>query len=77
MGAGDLRAQTEQVFKNLQRALAAAGARVEDLVKSTVFVVNYKPADREVIAEVRSRFMAARHRRPARWWACRRWWCPS
>jgi enamine deaminase RidA (YjgF/YER057c/UK114 family) len=57
VGAGDLRAQTEQVFKNLQRALAAAGARVEDLVKFTVFVVNFKPGDREVIAEVRSRFM--------------------
>jgi enamine deaminase RidA (YjgF/YER057c/UK114 family) len=56
VGAGDLRAQTEQVFKNLQRALAAAGARVEDLVKTTIFVVDYKPADRAVIAEVRSRF---------------------
>ena len=55
VGAGDLRAQTEQVFKNLQRALAAAGARLEDLVKTTIFVVGYKPADREVIAEVRSR----------------------
>ena len=57
VGAGDLRAQTEQVFKNLQRALAAAGASVEDLVKMTVFVVDFKPADREVIAEVRSRFI--------------------
>jgi enamine deaminase RidA (YjgF/YER057c/UK114 family) len=57
VGAGDLRAQTEQVFHNLRRALAAAGARVEDLVKLTVFVVKLKPADREVIAEVRSRFI--------------------
>jgi enamine deaminase RidA (YjgF/YER057c/UK114 family) len=56
VGAGDLRAQTEQVFKNLQRALAAAGARIEDLVKTTIFIVDYKPADRAVIAEVRSRF---------------------
>jgi len=58
VGPGDLRTQTEQVFKNLVRALAAAGARVEDLVKITVFVVNYKPADSEVIREVRSRFLA-------------------
>ena len=29
VGAGDLRAQTEQVFKNLQRALAAAGGRAK------------------------------------------------
>jgi enamine deaminase RidA (YjgF/YER057c/UK114 family) len=57
VGPGDLRVQTEQVFKNLVRALAAAGARIEDVVKITVFVVNYKPADREVIAEVRSRFV--------------------
>ena len=56
VGAGDLRAQTEQVFKNLQRALAAAGARLDDVVKTTIFVVDYKPADRAVIAEVRSRF---------------------
>ena len=47
VGAGDLRVQTEQVFKNLLRALAAAGARIEDLVKTTIFVVDYKPADRD------------------------------
>ncbi|MCG3189064.1 MAG: putative aminoacrylate peracid reductase RutC [Burkholderiaceae bacterium] len=56
VGAGDLRAQAEQVFKNLGVALAAAGARVEDLVKTTVFVVDYKPEHRALIAEVRSRF---------------------
>jgi enamine deaminase RidA (YjgF/YER057c/UK114 family) len=60
VGPDDLRAQTEQVFKNLQCALSAAGARIDDLVKLTIFVVNYKPADREVIAEVRGRFMAQR-----------------
>jgi enamine deaminase RidA (YjgF/YER057c/UK114 family) len=60
VGAGDLRAQTEQVFKNLQRALAAAGAGIDDLVKTTIFVVDYKPADREVIVEVRSRFIGDR-----------------
>lgn len=56
VGTGDLRAQAEQVFKNLGIALAAAGARVEDLVKTTIFVVGYEPAQRAVIAEVRSRF---------------------
>jgi enamine deaminase RidA (YjgF/YER057c/UK114 family) len=56
VGPGDLRMQTEQVFKNLGRALQAAGARTQDLVKTTIFVVNFKPSDREVIAEVRSRF---------------------
>jgi len=56
VGAGDLRAQAEQVFRNLGTALAAAGARVEDLVKTTTFVVGYRPEQRALIAEVRSRF---------------------
>ena len=56
VGAGDLRAQTEQAFGNLQRALAAAGASFTDLVKTTIFVVNYQPEHRAVIADVRSRF---------------------
>jgi enamine deaminase RidA (YjgF/YER057c/UK114 family) len=57
VGPGDLRVQTEHVFKNLVRALAAAGARIEDVVKITIFVVNFEPADRDVIREVRSRFI--------------------
>lgn len=57
IGVGDLRAQTEQVFKNLQVALAAAGATFADVVKWTIFVVNYEPADRAVIAEVRQQFV--------------------
>ncbi|HSC00719.1 MAG TPA: RidA family protein [Burkholderiaceae bacterium] len=56
VGAGDLRAQTEQAFRNLQRALEAASATFTDLVKTTIFVVDYKPEHRAVIAEVRSRF---------------------
>ena len=59
VGAGDLRAQTEQVFKNLQTALAAAGATFANVVKWTTYVVNYKPADRAVIAEVRQRFLGS------------------
>ena len=39
VGEGDLVAQTEQVFHNLQVALAAAGARLEDLVKTNVYLV--------------------------------------
>jgi reactive intermediate/imine deaminase len=40
VGADDARAQTRQVFHNLQRALAAAGARMADLVKLTVFLTD-------------------------------------
>jgi enamine deaminase RidA (YjgF/YER057c/UK114 family) len=57
VGPGDLRVQTEHVFKNLVRALAAAGARIDDLVKITTYVVDFKPADRDVIREVRGRFI--------------------
>lgn len=39
VGVGDLRAQTEQIFRNLRTALAAAGARLEDVVKWNVYIV--------------------------------------
>jgi enamine deaminase RidA (YjgF/YER057c/UK114 family) len=39
MGKGDLSEQTEQVMKNLQAALAAAGAKFENLVKLTIYIV--------------------------------------
>jgi 2-iminobutanoate/2-iminopropanoate deaminase len=35
---GDIEAQTEQVFRNLKAVLAAAGASLGDVVKTTVFV---------------------------------------
>lgn len=41
VGPGDLAAQARQVFANLGRALAAAGARPEDVAKITIHVVNY------------------------------------
>ena len=57
VGPGDLRIQTEHVFKNLVRALAAAGARIDDLVKITTYVIDFKPADRDIIRKVRNRFI--------------------
>jgi enamine deaminase RidA (YjgF/YER057c/UK114 family) len=39
VGVGDLRAQTEQVFENLETLLAAAGAALRDIVKWTIYVV--------------------------------------
>jgi 2-iminobutanoate/2-iminopropanoate deaminase len=36
--AGDLRAQTEQAFRNLKAVLAAAGARMEDVAKINIYV---------------------------------------
>jgi enamine deaminase RidA (YjgF/YER057c/UK114 family) len=42
VGAGDLAVQARQVFANLGRALAAAGARPEHVAKITIFVVDYR-----------------------------------
>ncbi len=39
VGKGDLAAQTEQVLKNIQQALAAGGAGVEHVVKWNLYVV--------------------------------------
>jgi enamine deaminase RidA (YjgF/YER057c/UK114 family) len=43
IGKGDIKLQTEQIFKNLQTALAAAGASLEHVVKWTVYVVQGQP----------------------------------
>ncbi len=37
---GDIAAQTEQVMKNLQAVLAAAGTNFDNVVKSTVFLAD-------------------------------------
>ena len=38
--AGDIEAQAEQVFSNLAAVLSAAGASLDDVVKTTVFVTD-------------------------------------
>ena len=40
VGPDDPRAQTRQVFRNLETALAATGASLGDVVKLTVFLTN-------------------------------------
>jgi 2-iminobutanoate/2-iminopropanoate deaminase len=40
VGAGDMRAQIRQVGENLRIALVAAGATVDDLVKTTTYVTD-------------------------------------
>jgi enamine deaminase RidA (YjgF/YER057c/UK114 family) len=42
VGPGDLATQASQVFGNLGRALAAAGARPAQVTRITTYVVNYK-----------------------------------
>ncbi|MEW2488152.1 RidA family protein [Streptomyces sp. NPDC048411] len=40
VGAGDAAAQARQVFENLRRCLAAAGASFDDIVKLTYYVTD-------------------------------------
>jgi len=42
VGPGDLVAQAKQVFDNIGHALAAAGARPDQVTKLTIFVANYE-----------------------------------
>jgi enamine deaminase RidA (YjgF/YER057c/UK114 family) len=42
VGRGDLSAQAHQVFANLGRALAAAGARPQQVTKINIYVVNHR-----------------------------------
>jgi enamine deaminase RidA (YjgF/YER057c/UK114 family) len=45
VGEGDIAVQAEQVFRNLEAALAAAGATLEHVVKWTIHVVEGHPVE--------------------------------
>jgi len=61
VGQGDLEAQTQQVYKNLQLTLGAAGASFMDVVKLNVYVVDYKNEYREILQRVRGRYVSKDH----------------
>jgi enamine deaminase RidA (YjgF/YER057c/UK114 family) len=42
VGHGDMTAQARQVFANIGKALAAAGAEPRQITKLTIFVANYR-----------------------------------
>jgi enamine deaminase RidA (YjgF/YER057c/UK114 family) len=52
---GDFREQAVQVFENLKAALAAVGARFQDVVKLNNYLAD--PADLPVFREVRDRYL--------------------
>ena len=56
VGAGDLRAQTEQVFRNLKAALESAGATFDHLAKITVFMLDASQI--QVYRDVRDRYLS-------------------
>ena|SRR5215216_3993709 len=43
VGKGDLKAQTEKVFQNLQTALEACGAGLEHVIKWNIYIVQGQP----------------------------------
>src|SRR5699024_3296810 len=43
IGKGDIAAQTEQVLKNIQLALAAGGASIEHVIKWNLYLVQGQP----------------------------------
>jgi enamine deaminase RidA (YjgF/YER057c/UK114 family) len=53
VGLGDLATQARQVFANLGRALAAAGARPDQVAKITIFVVGHRPEYLPLIEDAR------------------------
>jgi 2-iminobutanoate/2-iminopropanoate deaminase len=40
VGEGDMKAQTRQVFENIKNVLAAAGARLEDIIKINTYLTD-------------------------------------
>ena len=57
VGKGDMRAQSEQVFKNVEAALAAAGAGWDDVIKMNGYMVGMHAERVGAYREVRQRFL--------------------
>ena len=54
VGKGDMRAQMEQTFQNLDRCLKAAGATLADVVKTNTFVTDF---DEFQNSDIRMRYL--------------------
>jgi enamine deaminase RidA (YjgF/YER057c/UK114 family) len=59
VGSGDFKAQGEQVFANLRRALASVGASFADLVKTTTLVTDVKNVS--ALRAIRARYLDPAH----------------
>jgi enamine deaminase RidA (YjgF/YER057c/UK114 family) len=55
VGGDDFRAQAEQVFANLRRALASVGASFGDVVKTTTLITDRQNVP--ILREVRNRYL--------------------
>lgn len=59
VGAGDVRAQTERVMRNLEAVLSAAGASWGSVVKTTIYLADLQ--DFAAVNEVYARYFAGEH----------------
>jgi reactive intermediate/imine deaminase len=57
VGGADMKAQAEQVFKNLQAALAAAGAKFTDVVKMNTYTTDMSQV--QAIRDVRTKYFGS------------------
>lgn len=60
LAGSDLAAQARQAFANLTWTLHIAGAEPADVVRLTVYVVNLKPADADVIRQAGAAYFPQR-----------------
>ena len=60
VGVGDMRAQADQVFRNLSHVLRAAGATWDDVIKMTSFMVGLNAANIAAYREGRSAHLKAK-----------------
>src|SRR5262245_10113850 len=56
VGAGDMKAQAEQVFKNLEAALSSAGARFSDVVKMNSYITDMSKV--QAVRDVRAKYFS-------------------
>ena len=61
VGPGDLRAQATQAFANLATVLRIAGVTPAEVAKLTIYVVNAKPTDLDVIRAAAPDFFPQRN----------------
>jgi enamine deaminase RidA (YjgF/YER057c/UK114 family) len=61
VGGTDLHAQAAQAFANLTRVLGAANALPEDVVRLTIYVVGYRPADLDLIRQAGAAYLPPHH----------------
>ena len=61
VGEGDLKAQATKAFSNLAAVLRAGRAEPTDVVRLTVYVVNYKPDDLTAIRGAATAFFPGRY----------------